>query len=584
MRLPILLVLLLAASAAAEINAPPGAPPQAMPLSVTVRRGASVEITLRAYGRANQQLRFKLRSRPALGSLSDPKSLNLETAVVTYQHDGKAAPLLDHFTFAVQSNAGVSVPAEVEIKIVDDAPLLIAPEAVDFKTAAPGGTAEHEITIENRGGGIATGTLIPPENWTVRGDAKYVLDRKEGAKFTLVFAPKEEREYRGDLRYSSNSELITSLHGLGSFPMHVSPATLILHASKDGTTRSGAAELENRTDAAEAVETSADARLHVSSKINVPPREKVSLPIEITDDVSAFNGKLSFVCGTFSASIDVQAAAAGPILQAAPAEVIFPKAAADEVVHATADVQNIGGTRAFVQAAVSQPFEIAKDDAAFSLDPGQKRAVHLTSKIPESGTLRAALTFNSGDAHAEVQVRAEGAAAQARPSYQAGVVAVADAEEQSPPETFSAVAPVRKFSVDAITTGSATLRWTAPADAPLKYVVEMQRLSFDQNDELKVDWLTMQGINFKRDGKQVSAVLTGLRPGEHYLLRIASVDAQGLHSTPSQLIPLTTLAQKPLRWGILLWASTVFLIAYTVMRRIFPYSPPPNFYSKRTGV
>lgn len=565
-----LIVSLLLPGARAEITAPLPVPPQAMPLSVTVARGGRVEISLRGYGKANQQWRFKLRVQPALGRVSLPENVSLESATVLYEHGGRAVPAHDHFSYVVQSSAGVSVPAEVEIKIVDDPPLLVVPEDLDFKTVAPGSSAERGITIENRGGGVAGGALIAPENWSVRGSPQYRLDRGEQAKFALVFTPNGERAYRGELRYSSHLDRVTSLRGAGLFPLVAQPAMLVLRAAAGSAMRAGAIELENRTETPQTARITSSDGLLAPDKIELPAYRKTVVPIAAaTDNPAAFRGKITATTPQTSAVAEVRIEALGPILRSETKDVSLPKNVAESEVI----LENAGGTRAFVQAVIPDPFALAEADRAFSLAPGEKRAVHLSIATRGSEGARTSVAFVADQSRLEIPIRAEGErtmAVKASLPVSNALDNRQTTETPAEPEVFAKILPVQNVSVIGLTPTSADLRWRAPEATPARYAIEQRLLSLDAQHELKIEWTPPPDLEIRVLEKEVTATLRKLQPGSLHSLRIVSLDAQGLRSAPSPTVEFFTLAPPARSFRWLLWPLVAGLIGAVVWRRLYP--------------
>src|SRR5262245_15530900 len=60
------------------------APPPAQPLTVEVKRGETVEIALRIFGRKNETLRYLVRTGPQHGKVTAPKPVEREVSTVTY--------------------------------------------------------------------------------------------------------------------------------------------------------------------------------------------------------------------------------------------------------------------------------------------------------------------------------------------------------------------------------------------------------------------------------------------------------------------------------------------------------------------
>ena len=107
---------------ATPIMAP--APPPAMPQNVRVTRGKAVDIPLRTFGRHSEQLRYVIKSLPAHGGLSEPRVVDREASMVTYEPPADFAVKNDRFLFSVKTSVGVSAPVEVNIAIVDEMPML----------------------------------------------------------------------------------------------------------------------------------------------------------------------------------------------------------------------------------------------------------------------------------------------------------------------------------------------------------------------------------------------------------------------------------------------------------------------------
>jgi hypothetical protein len=87
-----------------------------MPQKVTVPRGRKIDIPLRIYGRQREQLRYLIKAPPVHGKLSEPRAIERESSIVTYEPPDLAVTS-ERSTFSVQISAGVS--ARVEVAIAD---------------------------------------------------------------------------------------------------------------------------------------------------------------------------------------------------------------------------------------------------------------------------------------------------------------------------------------------------------------------------------------------------------------------------------------------------------------------------------
>ncbi|MEI6338831.1 MAG: hypothetical protein WCQ57_09655, partial [Verrucomicrobiota bacterium] len=126
-RYDVLLTLLAATAASGAPKEPPPAPapPMAQSQNLSIYRGRSMEIPLRAVGRAPSQLRFIIRAQPEHGKLGEIRFTGPKSAVVTYTQNETGGADGDAVTFAVQAaDTAVSAPAQVRIVITEEPPAL----------------------------------------------------------------------------------------------------------------------------------------------------------------------------------------------------------------------------------------------------------------------------------------------------------------------------------------------------------------------------------------------------------------------------------------------------------------------------
>ena len=216
----------------ADIQAPPKAnskgerqlqrrtPPPPSPVATKVRLqpGGSAEIVLQANGALGKSINFLLRTPPAHGAfVGSPRRIGPDSMAITYVHRAADGPGHDAFTFAAQAQGtAVSAAETVDIEIVDAAPgaapvssglpdLAARPVELDFGAVATGSSGNVTLTLENRGGGLATGRLDPPAPWAVDGDASYSLGRGGTQTFRFVFRPQAEGSFAETLRVDTGN-------------------------------------------------------------------------------------------------------------------------------------------------------------------------------------------------------------------------------------------------------------------------------------------------------------------------------------------------------------------------------------------
>lgn len=193
-------------------------PANATDASVQVPLGGSAEITLHARGQLGKNVGFLLRDPPVHGTVSEPRPTGRDTAVVTYTHRAGDGATADLFTYAVQApGTAVSAMATVEVRVTDEPPRIAVVEnpGLDFGAVLPGAEARRELMLENRGGGVAVGTLAPPDPWGVEGAASYRLARAERQAFTLVFRPGVARTFDGRVILGRADDQSAQLTGVG---------------------------------------------------------------------------------------------------------------------------------------------------------------------------------------------------------------------------------------------------------------------------------------------------------------------------------------------------------------------------------
>lgn len=574
----------------------PVLPPEPRPASATVKRGESVRILLRIYGAAHQPIRFRVKSPPAAGVVSEPEKVGGDAAAVVYKHSGKAEPERDRFTFVVQSEAGVSAPAPVDVTITDDPPILAVPDALEFGNVTPGTASERRITLENRGGGTAQGRLETGGGWSVRGPDEYRMERGETQQFTIVFTPKEEREYRAEIRYTGDMDRVTLLHGFGAEPFAVSPMKLDLTARPNERVRTGVLDLENRTNRAQQAAIEAGEKLRVSSReIEVPANGKAQVRVETAEDAeaSAFDDALEIRLGEAAFRVEVRAAAAGPLLRVNAEKIALREAAVGSPSAGTLQVENSGGTPAAVRAQIDAPFQMPESDSTFTLEPGEKRLVRVVFRPTEPGRFTGLLRVTAAAQSFSIPVEAQGvepvdATAIARtPAAPAPAVPVApvtpapDAPAGSRPADFSqqplldqsqalAIAAAQfRVHVKRVSPRAAEIEWAAkPGDEKRDFRIERRVLSLDANRDLKIDWQPVANVEITRTQDAISARLRNLEPAMLNSYRIlAPAAAPG---EPPEIVgefQIWTPAPSKPPYRLLIAAGLVAILGFLAWRR-----------------
>ena len=585
---------------------PPPPPPEAMPLSVKVERGESVRIILHIYGNSSDPVRFRLKSKPMAGTITEPESLTDETAVVVYHHSGAASPLRDHFAYAAQTRAGVSAQADVDIAIHDEPPQLMVPDEVRFGRVFPGEKSERTITIENRGGGLVEGDLEMPSGWRVAGSGEYHLDRGEKQQFTLVFAPEDEREYHGELHFTGDPQHhATMLHGSGVERFAARPSALELKADNASANRSADLDIENRTDEPQSATVEANGKLRVSQQqIELPANGSAKISVS-SDEVSAIDEKLTIRVADAQKqtqlaqfAVPVRAPALGAILRTNANRVSLGKVATNETAVGTVRIENLGGTPTNVNVESGQPFSIDESDRAFSLDPGANHVVRVALHPSAPGFFQATLRVTTATDRIELPIDGQGiptpvsnpapaqdlllaqqqqTQAQQNAQQTNGQIGGADAALMSTgARSLSGLHAVAKTIAERFV----EMQWPAPQDTGASFHVEMRHLSLDEKRQLKTDWIPLSGAQTQRSGNMISVRVNNLKPGIMYVFRgVLTNTRSGEPEVLDQLL-VRTLSKKnsvTVR-GVVLTLLLIFaatLIGAMIWQRIAASRPVP---------
>lgn len=509
------------------------APPPAMPQTVRVPRGQKIDIPLRIYGRANEPLRYLIRTAPAHGKLSDPRVVEREASAVTYEPPGDFAVKADRFLFSVQSAAGVSAPVEVSINIVDLDPVLAIPASLDFGAILAGATAAKDFTITNRGGGLAAGEVQVPAPWKLEGRSRYQLAAGESAEFKIVFAPATGGEFRGEVQFTSDREHTTALSGTAAAPLSVEPAALELRHEPGFALRTGVFEIVNRTEEARTFQVSAGPRLRVEPQASVPPGGRLAVAVSMpASDVAALDGDAVRVETTgFALRVPVKAVAVGPILRVAQQHLVLGRVPADRGGQMALEVENGGGLPAAVSSEIGAPFALVPP--TFLLAPGEKRQVAVLIQPAESGPYRGWLKLKAAPLIAEVEVEAELATGAGNPRSAPGTSRPHRTERKRPEETVELppwrpdVNVIKAIRVTELQPTGARIEWPADMTPAAKFRIERLMLTRDSAGELGNVWLHVPHVAFSREGPQWFARVSALTPAQSQTLRVVPLDEAG---------------------------------------------------------
>jgi len=165
---------------------------------VKVLRGQTITVVLDsvADGPA-RRVKFVIRDEPQAGTLSPMRESpeDWSVASVDYTADLAAEVATDRFTFAAQYPQGrVSAPVAVEIELVSPAPVIEAPEALDFGSVSPGDSSQRTLRLKNIGTAdyLFGDPLPPPWAWAEGpADGGWTVRPGEALEVQVVYRPED---------------------------------------------------------------------------------------------------------------------------------------------------------------------------------------------------------------------------------------------------------------------------------------------------------------------------------------------------------------------------------------------------------
>lgn len=561
----------------AEVAGPSTTVPKPRAGVVEVARGGTVRIPLGIYGLSSEQVTYVIRQGPTLGTLGEIEEADRSTGVVTYQQNGVLGPTDDHFTFAARNSAGVSAPAEIEIRIRDRPSLLIVPMRVIFDPTPVGSAVARSIGLENRGGGLLRGVVSIKPPWRIEGDPRYELGPGESGVISVVFEPTATGEQRSYLRFSSDPTRQTELRGRGLPPFAVEPEEVAL----DPSTRGGEITFRNHTAEPLALASPGDPRLLFDGTILLEPGGTATLPVTVAENApEAFKTDLVFEGASHRETISVAAPAAPGALQAQPDRLD----ALDPETSGKLEVVNSGGSP--VRVTVEAPRGITVQPRSFGLAPGRKETLTLLADRDALASGRLILVYGEGaleipyaltktEAPSPAVTPPPATVIKPHPAFPEAISTPSLALEgdlpgwidpaDARPVSLPAIGPIK---VAEVTRHSATLTW--PAAPGLTYQVE-QRHVLLKNGQPEVEWSAAPEDHPVVDGEVGRVRFAGLQAGHLYTVRLYGENAQGEFTPPSATVAFQTLPPRsllPRFRTVVLWAlfALLFFLAYQKWR------------------
>lgn len=555
----------------------------AVPGKISVYRGNTVIIPLRATGRTPGQVRFIVRTEPKSGTLGEIMITGPTTAEVAYTHnDGPAG--LDQFAFAVKAaDTPVSASAKMSIAIVEQPSELTVAGDMEFGEVNLGETAEHEFVVKNKGGGVLEGKLEVPAPWRIDGKNDFRLGRYEGRKVSVIFAPEAAKKYEGEFVFGGivMAEL-GSFTGTGVAPLEI-PTSVELKAGSEGLGRSGTLLIRNRTSLERQVEFRTPEGIVPIPAITLAPESEQKIEVATAQDfLASMDSRIDLRSEAFVAEIPIRVYSAPPVLKITTDTINFATIEAGREYRQKFELTNTGGSDARISAKSGEDLLVIPDPDTVVLPPGHSRVFEMVVQTIKVGDLREVVQIGAGAAKpVTISVEAQVVEPKKPVEDSSSIVGVQLVATMEPPPPEGSINPDDLGNIQAInsarlikrTPWRVVLSWKKPSGKVSGYLIEGRYLVPSKNGgEPEIKWETWKGIIFREEGDRVVADIRHLPSAAKWFIRMRSVDSTGKPSAPSPTFQIST-SRPPAIWPwvfavVAILAGIVLVRAYLAGRRL----------------
>ncbi len=527
----------------------PSPPPMAKPAQVAGYVGEPVEIELKIAGRIVEPLKFLIRRPPQRGSLTAPRRMDRNTALVTYTPDPLAGPGGDAFTFAAQSaDSPVSAAATVWIRTALRPADLSFPSLLSFGSVFLGDTAAKELVLDNSGGIPATGELRVNAPWEVDGSRRFSVPGGMQIGVRIVFCPTEEREYRDRIRIADDPPKYLELRGSGVAPV-VWPTDGLLFTPELRQKGTAAITLRNQTDREREVVVVWPAGLRGTESLRLPPSGSQEVSVSVVDPVPQVIRSEAVVCsGNYEGKMPV---------------VVYPMAATFEVKPGNAlhlgavrvgrqaegrlTVKNTGEVASPIKLQVPDGVSILPDVSAQVLEPGSELELRFSFTPLKAGEFSETIRIGAGSGEpVAVQIKADVRESGPLPVGEFLQVPKVVPETPAPVIPLGGVPPVGAIWLLSAAPHEIKLGWDLTSPETSGYRIERRQLRRLPDGSTAVEWVEFTGVKVTIADGKVTAHFSRLAENNLWTIRITGLDAMGKEGAPSPAFQMATTQSKRL--------------------------------------
>jgi len=548
----------------------PVPPPMAKPLDVSTFVGRPTEIHLTMGGRIVEPMTVLIRRSPRQGRLGELKRTGRNTAAVLYTPDPEAGPGTDSFTFAAKSvDSPVSAAATIQIRLVEEPPLIQCPQELDFGPVFLGDTAEKNIVVRNTGGGIASGQIKPNPPWSIGGTGSYRLAGGTESVLRLVFAPTEERDFRDKIQVAPDLKSVLAVSGSGVPPVSWNKEGIVFTPKQRET---GATEwkVTNLTSEERRITIEWPEVLKAPKEISVPANGSSVLQIGVAGDPQLnYQGEAAARSGNFQSRIPIRIFPAPAKLDVEPQKILkLGGATKDGPLKGRFVVKNTGGSDAPIEILAPPEVVVTPNSSNVILRAGQEQTfeVQLEDREQDHWNVRI-----QSPACEPVDFSIERAV-----SKQAGAPLPVEnflGSLRKPGNSSGKVAPVpggvppmEQATILSSETHEIVLTWKLPSTGVSDFRIERRSIAPGVDGGVAVTWIPWQGARLSLGDGMATARLERLPANKRWTIHIVPLDEKGNPGQPSQALQIATnpLNQFHIPWWI--WLAPMAALAAVLLR------------------
>jgi hypothetical protein len=558
--------------------------PVPQPDAVSANRGELIIITLNALTASSKEVQFILREAPRAGKLLDeaPVRKTKTSATLRYQSDPNSKALNDTIKFACRVEGGaVSTSETIQIRIRDLLPVIEVPEKLAMGPVRCGQQGALIVTLKNVGNADYHQPLVLPYGWTRGGSDKVFVPAGATVEENIFFNPTTTGPTEAILSFGTGPKAQVVITATGLPPVDI-PSVIQLAWDPATADRRASVPVKNPLNRPVTLKFSGDdPRVIFPSEITLEPLADATIPFQLKALPSAtFNGIVTLSTLGVNQPLRIGADPAPPLLLLRglndAQELDFGTVAASATAETKKELilENVGGRSVSLFGHSAQQFVLQGFDSGMNLAPGMTAKFIVSLKPEAIGKLRETITWIWEEKTLRFTLKTEvlrdptdNAHVPTAPTNTAAhYVDPLESDEPGAVERQMTMGRsgllAKDFQIDRRlpviqdirqiqqTDSSITLAWATLGKHQDHVILEKQ--IFQAEGYPRVVWLPIKDISFGTASNgatpETTAVISKLRPGHIYAVRISIKGSDGKYSQPSDPVHISIPAEPPVSW------------------------------------